>query len=113
MILLKCIQQKIIFGEDKRPQDKFIYTDLSDMFLGYNFENGKSTYRGEEISEGGQVYSEPGMYGNAALLDIESMHPNSAIQLNAFGPYTKRFEELVKARLAVKHHDKKSNGNAT
>ena len=36
-------------------------------------------YRGEEVGEGGYVYSEPGMYGNVALLDIASMHPHSAI----------------------------------
>jgi hypothetical protein len=96
---------RIIFGTDKRPQDKFVYTDLSEMFPGYKYERGKSTYRGEEVSEGGQVFAIPGMYGNVGLLDIASMHPNSAIALNVFGPYTKRFEELVRGRLAVKHSD--------
>ena len=99
---------KIIFGDDKRPQDKFIYTDLSAMFPGYTFDHGKSTYRGEETGEGGYVYAEPGMYGNVAILDVASMHPRSAIELNIFGPYTKRFEELVDGRLAVKHHDEKT-----
>lgn len=36
---------KIIFGNDPNPQSKFIYTDLSEMFPGYKFENGKSEYR--------------------------------------------------------------------
>ena len=76
---------KIIFGTDPKPQSKFIYTDLSEEFPGYQFENGKSTYRGEVTGEGGYVYAEPGMYGNVALLDVASMHPNSLINLNMFG----------------------------
>lgn len=96
---------KIIFGDDPRPQDKFIYTDLSEMFPGYEYKNGVSTYRGEIVGEGGEVYAEPGMYIDVALLDIESQHPRSAIELQAFGPYTKNFEALVDGRLAVKHGD--------
>lgn len=96
---------RIIFGTDRHPQDKFVYTDLSEMFPGYSFDSGKSIYRGEEVGEGGYVYSEPGYYENVALLDIASMHPNSLIQLNLFGPYTNRFKELVEARLCIKHGD--------
>lgn len=96
---------KIIFGNDKHPQDKFVYTDLSEMFPGYVFDNGVSTYRGEVTGEGGYVYSEPGMYEDVALLDIASMHPNSLINLNAFGPYTDNFKQLLDARLAIKHKD--------
>jgi energy-coupling factor transporter ATP-binding protein EcfA2 len=96
---------KIIFGNDKRPQDKFVYTDLSIMFPGYIFDYGKSTYRGEEVGEGGYVHAEPGMYGNVPVIDVESMHPNSLINMNVFGPYTKNFKELVDARLAIKHKD--------
>ena len=96
---------KIIFGENKHPQNEFIYTDLSDMFPGYKYDFGKSTYKGEVTGEGGYVYAEPGMYGNVALLDIASMHPNSLINMNMFGPYTKNYEALLKARLAIKHKD--------
>lgn len=94
---------KIIFGDDKRPQDKFVYTDLSEMFPGYSFESGKSMYRDEDPSEGGYVWAEPGMYSDAAVLDITSMHPTSAILMNIFGPYTKNFKELLDARVAIKH----------
>ena len=96
---------KILFGDDKKPQDKFIYTDLSESFPGYVFEAGKSSYRSDNPSEGGYVYSEPGMYQNVAVLDIASMHPWSLIRMNMFGPYTTRFEDLVRARLAIKHND--------
>lgn len=96
---------KIIFGNDPNPQSKFIYTDLSEMFPGYKFENGKSEYRGEDPKEGGYVYAEPGMYTNVALLDVASMHPNSLINMNMFGPYTKNYKELMDARLAIKHKE--------
>lgn len=97
---------RLIFGNNRKPQDQFVYTDLSTIFPGYVYENGKSTYRGEETGEGGYVYSEPGMYGNVALLDITSMHPHSAIALNIFGDkYTQRFKDLVDARIAIKHKD--------
>ena len=96
---------RLIVGTDPNPQSKFVYTDLSTIFPGYKFEFGKSTYKGEEVGEGGYVYSEPGMYKDVALLDIASMHPNSAINLNIFGPYTKNFKELVQARIFIKHGD--------
>lgn len=94
-----------LFGDDKRPQDKFIYTDLATEFPGYTYEFGKSTYRGEDPSEGGYVYSEPGVYKNVAILDVVSMHPHSLIELNYFGPYTQKYADLVKARIYVKHRD--------
>ena len=76
------------------------------IFPGYKYEHGKSTYRGEEVGEGGYVYAEPGIYTNVALLDIASMHPSSIIAEELFGPeYTKRFREIRDARIAIKHKD--------
>lgn len=76
------------------------------IFPGYKFENGKSTYRGEEVGEGGYVYAEPGMYSCIALLDIASMHPSSIVAEELFGPeYTKRFNEILQARIAIKHKE--------
>lgn len=111
---------QIIIGNDKNPQTKFIHPDLSKEFPGYEFNpygidksrynpgtkivQGKSFYRGEDPGEGGYVSAKPGMYVYAAVLDIESMHPNSAIQMNIFGDfYTKKLATLVKARLLIKH----------
>ena len=97
---------RIIFGYDKHPQEQFIYTDLSQMFPGYTFDNGKSLYRGIEVGEGGYVYAEPGMYKRVALLDVASMHPSSIENLNLFGDkYTKVFSEIKQARIAIKHND--------
>lgn len=96
---------KIIFGGDNRPQSKFVYTDLSEMFPGYTFDGGKSQYRGEDPKEGGYVYAEPGMYNDVALIDVVSMHPTSLINMNVFGPYTKNFEQLVDARVAIKRKE--------
>lgn len=93
---------KIIFGNDKNPQKKFKYTDLSDEFPGYQFALGKSTYKGEDPSEGGYVYAEPGIYENVAVLDVASMHPTSIEILNCFGDYTPRYTELRHARIAIK-----------
>lgn len=76
------------------------------IFPGYEHHLGKSYYRGEDPKQGGYVYSEPGMYFNVALLDIASMHPSSIRAEDLFGPeYTKRFNEIVDARLAIKHKD--------
>lgn len=101
---------RIIFGKEKKPQSQFIYTDLSEMFPGYKYDHGKSTYRGEETGEGGYVYSEPGMYSNVALLDIASMHPTSIECLNLFGPYTKNFSDIKQARIYIKHKDFEAAG---
>lgn len=94
-----------LFGKDKRPQDKFVYTDLSKDFPGYTYSFGKSEYMGENPSEGGYVYSEPGIYKDVIEIDISSMHPTSAVELNYFGPYTKRFAELKDAKNYLKHHE--------
>lgn len=75
-------------------------------FPGYKFESGTSTYRGEEVGEGGYVYAEPGMYWNVALLDVASMHPSSAIDECHFGVrYTTVYKELKDARVCIKHED--------
>lgn len=94
---------QIIFGGDRMPQKKFVYTDLSEQFPGYTFDHGKSSYKGEDPSEGGYVYAEPGLYSNVAVLDVASMHPTSIINLNLFGDeYTPRFKDLLDARIAIK-----------
>lgn len=109
----------VVFNEDGTSEMKdyeegdytvFSYTEDGRMplpwFPGYKYENGISTYRGEEVGEGGEVYAEPGIYVNALVLDVESMHPSSAIAEELFGAlYTKRFSDLKKARLLIKHND--------
>lgn len=103
-----------VFNENGLPfyadfDPKETYPDgcsILPFFPGYKFDNGKSTYLGEEIGEGGRVYSEPGMYGDVWDGDVASMHPHSAIFECIFGPeYTKRFQDIVDARVAVKHKD--------
>ena len=85
------------FGKDK---------SLLPYFPGYKFDAGISTYKGEEVGEGGYVYAEPGMHYNVALLDIASMHPHSAIAECLFGSeYTERFRDIVEGRVNIKHED--------
>ena len=77
---------------------------LLPYFPGYKYERGVSTYRGEEVGEGGYVYAEPGMYGNVALLDVSSMHPHSIIAECLFGPrFTRAFRDIVEGRVSIKH----------
>lgn len=121
----------IIFGDDKEPQSKFNYRNLADKpevgftaedaveyafgkrgkpegkpyFPGYKFENGKSTYRGYEVGEGGRVYANHGIFVNVDDEDVSSMHPSSVREENLFGPYTERYNALVDIRLAIKHKD--------
>ena len=111
----------------KDPQSQYIYTDLSTIFPGYEYHpegiprerystepgakvpsknrKGKSIYMGEDPSEGGFANCpKPGVYFNVGLFDIASMHPHSAIKLKIFGKeITKRYENLVEARVAIKH----------
>lgn len=75
---------------------------IINAFPGYEFIDGKNMYRGDDLGKGGYVYAEPGMYGNVALLDVASMHPNSAINLNAFGEYTQNFKDILDTRIAIK-----------
>ena len=97
---------RIIFGKEKHP--KLEYVDLSETFPGYEFVNGQNMYRGTNVGRGGYIMSNPGIYSDVAMLDIASLHPNSIINMNLFGEYTKRFKELVDARIAIKHGDYES-----
>lgn len=128
------LSTRIIFGKNRKPHDEFNYRDLAlpikdfnaksleflkqeklipipfdnksllPYFPGYKFEFGKSTYRGEDVGEGGYVYAEPGVHRNVALLDVASMHPTSAICEVLFGPtYTKRFKDVKDIRVLIKH----------
>lgn len=123
-----ALTTRIIFGKERKPQGRFQYRFMGvdkalsgqdedgyynsfdefgrPQFPGYEFNYGKSTYRGEEVGEGGYVYAEPGIYGEVALLDIASMHPSSIVAENLFGEeYTQRFKEILDARIAIKHKD--------
>ena len=94
---------KIIFGDNKKPD--LVYTDLSEMFPGYKYEFGHSSYRGEDPGEGGYVFAVPGMYGRTPVLDVASMHPSSIIALNLFGEYTVNFKMLKDIRILIKHKE--------
>ena len=118
---------KIVFGKERKP--KLVYTDLAtgeqfadagipkspntviNAFPGYHFiefgEDGKShnMYRGTDIGFGGYIVSFPGIYSNVAMLDVNSLHPNSIRAMNCFGEYTKNFTDILDARVAIKHKD--------
>lgn len=86
------------------PFDGPLGKSLLPYFPRYKFEFGKSTYRGEEVGEGGEVWASPGMYGRSQTEDIGSQHPNSAIDECIFGPeYTRKFKEIMDIRIHIKH----------
>ena len=60
-------------------------------------------YRGVDLGFGGYSYSEPGIYTDVALIDIQSMHPSSMVAMNYFGKYTQRFKDILDARIAIKN----------
>lgn len=117
---------RIIFGTERKPN--LVYTDLAtgeqiyangekkkskvlNEFPGYEFiyskeeKKYKNLYRGTDIGFGGYIRSNPHIYGNVALLDIASLHPNSIRAMQCFGEYTKNFTDLLDARVAIKHGD--------
>ena len=148
------LSAKIIFGNNRYPQNEFNWRDMSEpvgsnryeeyrrkfgpdykfrvfnadglpeyrdyipgevlpdgysilpFFKGYTFKFGTSIFMGETIGEGGRVYAEPGMYSGVWDGDVASQHPHSIIFECVFGPkFTKVFEEIVQARVAIKHRD--------
>lgn len=119
---------RIIFGKTKQPQ--LNYTDLKtgeqtnpvknghkdsyiQSFPDYEFVKyvdeksnklvKKNMYHDLDLGLGGLVLAKPGMYGNVALLDVESMHPHSIIAMDALGEFTENFHALVNIRLMIKH----------
>lgn len=99
-------QRKFLQEECGRFIEPFNRESVLPYFPGYAFENGKSTYRNFEVGEGGFVYAETGMYINVALIDVESMHPNSYIdELYSGVQYTRRFKQILDLRLCIKHGD--------
>lgn len=126
------LTNRLIFGSNRHPQSDFNYRDLAEKtdkatwcykdylagdpkanikygmpyFPGYKYEGGISTYRGDEIGEGGRVFANPGIYGKALTKDVASMHPHSVTAENLFGDrYTPIFAELLNLRVAIKHKD--------
>lgn len=130
---------KIIFGNNKNPQNEFMYrnlaepvTEVSDemmqylkdynlpthftawdgtesilpCFPGYEFKRGRSFYRDIEFGEGGFVSAKPGIWADVSDEDVSGQHP-STIRINCFfGPrYTRRYNDIVDARVAIKHGD--------
>ena len=83
---------------------------LLPYFPGYSFDqfkpkDQKSVYKGQFAGEGGFVWAKPGMYSNVITFDVASMHPHSITSEYLFGQYTYIFNDLMEARIAIKHKD--------
>lgn len=112
---------RIIFGKERHPElvytdlatgkasdSRFERTDIINSFPGYEYKDGKNMFRGVDLGKGGYVYAEPGIYRNVALLDVASLHPHSIVAMNCFGEYTKNFQDIMDARISIKHGDYES-----
>lgn len=83
---------------------------LLPFFPGYSFDTSRpkdqwSQYRGHDVGEGGFVWAKPGMYSNVITFDVASEHPHSITSEYLFGSYTNAFNDLMEARIAIKHKD--------
>lgn len=118
------LSTRIIFGTNRKPHLNYVNLATGEMtdpqyavkgiehaFPGYEFiakgEDGKrhNMYRGDDLGFGGYVYSEPGWYTHIALMDVQSMHPTSEINMGLFGEYTPNFVDIYKMRIFIKHKD--------
>ena len=88
---------------------------LLPYFPGYIFDrykpkDQKSIYKGQFVGEGGFVWAKPGIYTNVITFDVASMHPHSITSEYLFGKYTEIFNDLMEARIAIKHKDYEAAG---
>lgn len=119
------LTKMFIFGGEKHPD--LVYTDLKtgrstysdgtevkckypNAFPQYEYKQGHNLYHRKDgqvvdVGRGGYVFANPGAYGHAITLDVASMHPHSITAMNVFGKYTKRFADLLQARIYIKHGD--------
>lgn len=119
------LTKQFIFEGDRKPS--LVYTDFKtgrsdyadgtqvkckypNSFPQYEYRLGHNLYHRKDgktidLGRGGYVFANPGVYGNAITLDIASMHPHSAMALNIFGKYTKRFADMVETRILIKHKE--------
>lgn len=85
--------------------------NVINSFPGYEYrfmEKDKkyhNIYRDTDVGHGGYIFSNPGIYGNVALLDIQSLHPSSILAMNYFGEYTKHYKDMLDTRVLIKHGD--------
>lgn len=89
---------------------------LLPYFEGYTFvkdeahPKGYSVYKGIEVGEGGAVIAKHGIWYNVKTADVASMHPHSAMAEYAFGKYTYKVRDIIRARIAIKHKDYEAAG---
>ena len=112
---------RLIVGDERNPQQYFVYPDLSEEFPGYEYcatgidksryiskdviISGKSFYKGYDPGEGGFVWAKPGMYGYSESDDSASHHPSTIRAKNGFGKFTVNFNRLLDIRIMVKHKE--------
>ena len=99
-----------------KVQDRNGVQSILPFFPGYSFDMSRdkdqwSQYRGHNVGEGGFVWAKPGMYSNVITFDVASEHPHSITSEYLFGSYTIAFNDLMEARIAIKHKDFEKAGS--
>ena len=88
--------RKIIFGNDRNPQDEVRLHRPRGEFPGYKYSFGKSLiYRGER-SRRRRLRLRRAWHVSTTLrvLDVASMHPTSIVRSELFGEYTENFKDF-------------------
>lgn len=126
---------RIIFGNERNPELVYTHleetfpgyffgtwSDYYEQYPEYLFEpqtieeerllndrlndnHNHNLYRGTDLGFGGYIISNPGIYYDADLDDVVSLHPNSIRAMGTFGKYTKNFTDLVDGRVAIKNKE--------
>ena len=99
------------YAEDINGMPYPLNPNIINSFPGYEYvlgQDGKyhNMYLGTDVGRGGYVYAVPGMYTNVSCQDVTNMHGASILAMNVFGEDTINYENVRRARNAVKHRDR-------
>jgi hypothetical protein len=101
---------KIVFGDDKNPQKKFVHRSKQGVSRICLRLREISPTEGRILEKVDTSTLSPAATWTSPCLDVASMHPASIEALDLFGPYTERFTDLRKARVAIKRKDYEGAG---
>lgn len=124
-LLSEIIYNKELTDKERRQYNLLTLKVITDKYPNFKFNTGiegKERYVNEYedykylLGEGGfnllpenvlkkdafgnwrTIESNNGLYLDVTSLDIDSMHPNSAIQVNYFGKYTKNYQDILEMK---------------
>lgn len=94
--MLKLVPQEVVdIWQDKEQKKKSITIKEFDCDIQFGFGGLHG------------VHSTRQRFENVKLLDVASMYPHIILNLQALGPATNKYHEILNKRIEVKHKDKK------